>query len=361
MFESPAHHRALILTWLDELDEASSILRSLCKLADERGEEGALPFLLASLGLVEYLAGRRDEASSTVAKAVEIAAQTGQKSQGLPGRAVGALVCASRGEVESARTAAEAALTSAEEHSLMIATLYAASAVGMLELSLGDPDAAHRRLGPLVERLEAGGVREPGSMPFVFDEVEALIGLGRLDEATTLLDRFEARARTLDRASSLAASLRCRGLLAAAHGDVDAAVSSLRRAIDEHERAPRPFERARTLLALGSAQRRARRRRDARATLTEALSIFERLGADVWAQNARAELGRIGGRAPATGDLTPTEARIAKLVADGKTNKEVAAALVVADHTVESALTQIYRKLDVRSRTELTRKLAGLA
>jgi DNA-binding NarL/FixJ family response regulator len=108
-------------------------------------------------------------------------------------------------------------------------------------------------------------------------------------------------------------------------------------------------------------QRHARRRRDARASLTEALSIFEQLGANVWAQNAQAELDRIGGRAPATGDLTPSEARIAKLVAEGKTNKEVAAALGVADRTVESALTQIYRKLDVRSRTQLTRKLAGLA
>ena len=78
------------------------------------------------------------------------------------------------------------------------------------------------------------------------------------------------------------------------------------------------------------------------------------------AEKTRAELARIGGRPPSSDELTPTEQRIAALVAEGKTNKEVAAILVVADRTVESALTQIYRKLDVRSRTELARKLTGL-
>src|SRR5207253_9317007 len=83
------------------------------------------------------------------------------------------------------------------------------------------------------------------------------------------------------------------------------------------------------------------------------------LGAKLWAEKTWAELGRIGGRAPSTGGLTPTERRIADLVAEGKTNKEVASVLVVADRTVESALTQIYRKLDVRSRTELAHKRSG--
>ena len=104
-----------------------------------------------------------------------------------------------------------------------------------------------------------------------------------------------------------------------------------------------------------------RQKSAARRTLQQALAIFEELGAPLWAAKARAELARIGGRAPAGDVLTPTERRIAELVAEGKTNKEVAVILVVAERTVESALTQIYRKLDVRSRTELARKLAGSA
>jgi DNA-binding NarL/FixJ family response regulator len=93
--------------------------------------------------------------------------------------------------------------------------------------------------------------------------------------------------------------------------------------------------------------------------LQQALAICDELGAPLWSERAKNEIARIGGRAPAGDELTPSERRIAELVADGKTNKEVAAILVVTDRTVESALTQIYRKLDVRSRTELARKLAS--
>ena len=93
--------------------------------------------------------------------------------------------------------------------------------------------------------------------------------------------------------------------------------------------------------------------------LERAMSEFEQLGAAIWSARAREELARIGGRVPSAGELTPSERRIAELVAEGKTNKEVAAILVVAERTVESALTHIYRKLDLRSRTQLARKLAG--
>jgi DNA-binding CsgD family transcriptional regulator len=111
------------------------------------------------------------------------------------------------------------------------------------------------------------------------------------------------------------------------------------------------------LLALGATQRRAKQRAAARATLGEALAAFERLGAPLWAEKARADLGRIGGRAPSRGDLTESERRIAALVAEGHTNREVAAALFVTEHTVEGALTRVYRKLGVRSRGELAGRL----
>jgi DNA-binding NarL/FixJ family response regulator len=81
------------------------------------------------------------------------------------------------------------------------------------------------------------------------------------------------------------------------------------------------------------------------------------LAAGLWADRAGDALARLGGRPPSDGGLTPSERRIARLVAEGRTNKEVAAALVVAERTVESTLTQVYRKLDVRSRTELARRL----
>ena len=120
-----------------------------------------------------------------------------------------------------------------------------------------------------------------------------------------------------------------------------------------------PFDRARTLLALGGALRRAKRKRDARATLDEAVQVFEELGATLWVQKARAEVGRIGGRAASHGELTPTERRVAELVAQGRTNKEVAGALFVSARTVEGHLSHVYRKLGLRSRAELARRFPG--
>jgi DNA-binding NarL/FixJ family response regulator len=120
-----------------------------------------------------------------------------------------------------------------------------------------------------------------------------------------------------------------------------------------------PFEQARTLLALGGVQRRALRRRAARESLGQARTIFEQLDAVLWAERARSELGRIGGRAAGSNALTPVEQRVADLVARGRTNREVAAELVVTVRTVESNLTSIYRKLGLRSRAELAHRLSA--
>ena len=108
----------------------------------------------------------------------------------------------------------------------------------------------------------------------------------------------------------------------------------------------------------GAVERRAKRKREARDTLTKALEVFDGLGAALWADKARAELARIGGRAASSLDLTPTEARVAELVAAGGTNREVADALFVSVHTVEANLKRIYRKLGIRSRTELASSVA---
>jgi DNA-binding CsgD family transcriptional regulator len=153
---------------------------------------------------------------------------------------------------------------------------------------------------------------------------------------------------------------RCRGLLCAAQGDPAAAYRALERALELqlHQGLGEPFEHARTLLALGSVQRRDRKKRTARASLDGALEVFERLGSRIWAGRARAELARVGGRAPAAG-LTPTEERIAELIALGRTYREVADALFISPKTVQWNLSKVYRKLGVRSRAELAARLAA--
>ena len=178
-----------------------------------------------------------------------------------------------------------------------------------------------------------------------------------ISEVERKLAPWEKRARALDRSWALAITARCRALLLASRGDLAGAQAGFELALAEHARTQDPFQHARTLLAQGVTQRRAKQRGAARLTLEQALAIFEQLGAPLWAQKARSELARIAGRAPARGELTEAERRIAALVAEGRTNREVAAALFVTEHTVEGALTRAYRKLGVRSRTELAHRL----
>jgi DNA-binding CsgD family transcriptional regulator len=190
------------------------------------------------------------------------------------------------------------------------------------------------------------------------DHVEALAELGRLEEAAELIDWYEADATRLGRHGALAASLRCRGLLAAAAGRVEESLGIFERALAEHEIAAFPFDRARTLLAFGAALRRAKRKADAREMLEKALAAFEALGATKLVERTRAELQRIGGRLRST-ELTATQRQIAELVAEGRSNKEVAAALFVTVKTIEANLSRIYAKLGLRSRAELARHIAA--
>jgi DNA-binding CsgD family transcriptional regulator len=185
------------------------------------------------------------------------------------------------------------------------------------------------------------------------DHVEVLIGLGKLGRAGDLLVRFEERARRTGRPWALATSARSRALLLAAQQDPDGAAAAIEQALAHHQRLAMPFELGRTLLAQGQLRRRAKQKRAARESLQEALQIFGRLGASLWAERATAELARIGLRPPAPLGLTPTEMRVAELAAAGHTNREIAQVLFLSVHTVEDNLRRIYGKLGLRSRTEL--------
>jgi len=239
------------------------------------------------------------------------------------------------------------------------AELVATAALGHLELALGAADSAVTGLEPIVAFARREAIAEPGAIPFVVDQIEALVELGRRDEAVELLEWYEGNARRLERASALANCLRCRGLIAASDGRIDDTIAAYEEALEWHAKVELPLDRGRTLLALGAAQRRAKRRREARETLDEALAVFEHIGAALWAERARAELRRISGRAATPGALTPAEERVAALVAEGKTNREVAAALFLSDRTVEGHLSRIFGKLGIRHRAELARVLAS--
>jgi DNA-binding CsgD family transcriptional regulator len=270
---------------------------------------------------------------------------------------VRAMADAAAGDAELAREHAGRALSMAGRTSGRPAEQFARAALGQLELSLGRPAAADEVLRPLSAFVRAERIAEPGAIRFVPDHIEALIGIGSAADARALLDWYEGNAERLSRDSAIAAACRCRGLLAATAGKLDQAVAELERGIALHERAPLPLERGRTLLALGTVHRRAKRKRAARDALGAALQVLEGMGARAWAQRARSELARIGGRAPSPGALTPTERRVAGLVAEGLATKQVAAALFVSPKTVEGHLSRIYSKLGIHSRVELAHRL----
>jgi DNA-binding CsgD family transcriptional regulator len=349
-----------LLKYTDDYDAARVRLEAAYRLARDEGDESSLPDLAAHLSELELWTGHWEAADRYARESLDVADRAEQEVQRAIALYCCALVDAHLGRVASARAQAEEGLAIGRgRRDLWLEGIYL-WVLGFVDLSTGDLEGVERHLSRADEIAEAIGVVEPGQWRFHADRIEALIGSGTLEAAESLLDRYRRRARATKRSHALAAEARCRGLLATARGELEGALRAFSRSLARYERLPLPFERARTLLAFGSAERRANRKRAARETLEKALAEFESLGAPLWAEKARSEIGRIGGRrAPARGALSETEARIARLAASGLTNDEIAAQLVVSPKTVKWNLSKVYRKLGVRSRTELAAELAS--
>jgi DNA-binding NarL/FixJ family response regulator len=355
---SPSFALGMRLMFAGRLDEARARMQTRLDRALSLGDERAVAAALMHQAEVEFRAGDWALAARKAAEGYERAEQIGRE-QDLSGLLyVTALVDAHLGRIEQAKDAAARGIALSESCGDEIFVPHHLSALGFLELSVGDPKAADAILRPLAARLAASGWREPGIYGELPNAIEALVALGELGEARRLLGDLRDRLERIESPWGEASAGRCEGLVLAAEGDLAAAVEALREALTFHEALPQPFDRARTLLALGEVQRRAKKRGAARTSLEQALAIFDELGAVLWAEKARSELKRLGGRAPAGGELTPTEQRIAELVAVGKANKEVAAQLYITPRTVEGHLTRIYAKLGVRSRAELAHRMS---
>jgi DNA-binding CsgD family transcriptional regulator len=309
--------------------------------------------LLYFLSWVEFSAGRWELAADNAARARDIKVQYGIEEPWdlLPI----AWIAVHRGQLEVAREHSERALRLSAEQLGFHPPVHLAI-LGLVAWWSDDTAAAVVWFGKADQRAAKLGWGEPSKRQWSADYIEALLELGRVDDAMRVLDVWDADARRLTREWSLAEVTRCRGLVAAAQGNVDQAASLLEQAVAQHEAVGDRFGRARALLALGIVLRRARQKRAARDAIDSALSGFEQLGAPTWIEKARSELGRIGGRTREEG-LTAAERRVAVLVAEGRTNREVADALFLGERTVASHLTHIYAKLGVRSRTELARKV----
>jgi DNA-binding CsgD family transcriptional regulator len=269
-----------------------------------------------------------------------------------------AQVDAYAGRSDEARRGAREALALMEESGWHSAMWRPLATLCFLDLSLGDPDAVAARFPSAGLRSASNEPLSLGAVLLCADSAEALIAVGRTDEAEILVQLLMGHGSAPGRALARGLAARCRGLMLAACGDLVGAERMLLRAVAAHETVSMPVELARSLLSLGRIQRRRRQRLVARNTLEEALGIFETVGSPRWAEQARAELARIRPSAQASSCLTTAEERVARLAASGLTNREVASRLYVSPKTVEVHLSRAYRKLEIRSRAELGAKMA---
>ena len=354
----PSYQLGVMRMYTDDLERARPLLRAELRRIDSLGDEAARPGVLFRLAELELRIGSWAESARYAREAMEIALQAGIDQEQSVGLMVHGLVQAHLGNLDDATASAETALAITEETGDRVVAIRCLGVLGFIELSRDDPVAALHRLSPARDELRRLGVGELSISQVVNNEIEALVAVGRLTDAEETIGYVEDKGRSSGRAWHRAVGERGLALVAAARGDFESARRHLELALEAHERLPQPFELGRTQLARGQIERRERRRGPARESLTAALQLFDQLGAPLWAEKAAAELARIPGRARGSGELTETERRVAELVAEGFSNKEVAAKLFVTVRTVEANLSKVYAKVGVRSRTELASRLS---
>jgi DNA-binding CsgD family transcriptional regulator len=349
-----------ILHLTDDLDGARTLYQQEYARAREQGVQAGLPLLLRAQAENEGRAGNWPRAEHLIAEGYRLAEDSGSPAAMAYASASRGLLHAYQGRIAASQLDAARAVELASNLGMPLLAASAAQAFGIAALSSGDARGAQARLAPFLATIRVAGIAEPGLYRFLPDGIEALTRLGDLGEAETLLAPFEIRSAQLGRGWGMATAGRCRGLLLAARGNLAGAEEVIEAAVAMHQHLPMPFEEARTLLAAGEIHRRARHKQRAAGLLQAALVIFERLGAALWQRRVLGELMRGGGHSAPTENrqvLTAAEQRVADLVAVGHTNPEIAAELFMGQRTVEAHLSKVFRKLGVRSRTELCRAL----
>lgn len=347
---------ALNCAWTGRLDEGRSVMMTIREQCEERGSELDALWATEQLTWIDVALGRYDDAERNAADALRRARHIGGRLPLITAHTAIAHAAAYRGRLQDARVAAELATDGATTAGLNYLADPPLMSLAFAEVSDGQHEAALQTLKPLLAKFDPEHDTEIMAAAFVPDAVEALTVLGRTGESETLIAALEANGTVHDRAWMLAIGARCRALMLAAGGDVDAAIESAEQAMVYHERLPMPFERARTQLLLGQLQRRRRRNAPARENLSKAAAVFDEIGSPLWAARAHLELERLAtGSAGAV--LTDSERQVAERAAAGLSNRQIAATLFLSAKTVEMHLSNAYRKLGIRSRAQLAERL----
>ncbi|OBG30690.1 AAA family ATPase [Mycolicibacter heraklionensis] len=349
--------QAVISAYIGDLETADTQIHAVRHDMTVDGSEVDLVWVDNRIAAVAIWAGRYEQAGRAAHTAVQRAEQLGGRLSCATAWAKRASVAAFHGRATDARADARAAIAAARAVGARRQVKEPSRVLAFLEVSLGDYAAALAVLRPLLDEFDPPHELEIEGGEHLPDAIEALSALDQLEEAEALVDALETHGADRDRPWMMAVGARGRATVLAARGDLAAALRALERAMAHHQRLPMPFEQARTQLLLGQLQRRRRQRGSATTSLAAALSTFEALGTPLWAERARRELTRLSGTRGDGRRLTPAERRTAVLAARGMSNREIAVELFLAEKTIESTLSSVYRKLGIRTRVRLAAAL----
>jgi tetratricopeptide (TPR) repeat protein/predicted Ser/Thr protein kinase len=282
----------LILAWTGRLEEARVKMDAVRERLVANGAERDLMAVSGFCALIDIWRGKFDRATANVDDAVESAEQLGGGDILIIPLTIRAVVSAYAGRIREAHTDVEAVLECARRCGSRRMSEWPIKTLGFLDVSLGNYAQALTTLAPVLAEFDTVPSAEIMHAWHIPDAVEAMVALGRLDDAAPLIESLERDGARLNRSWLLAVGARCRGMWLAAEGDLEAAEQMVHRAMAEHDALPMPFERARTQLVLAQLQRRRGDHDTAAVTLREALRTFEDLGTPLWARRARAEAAR---------------------------------------------------------------------
>jgi DNA-binding CsgD family transcriptional regulator len=328
-----------------------AMARSLAA-ARERGDVAGVVFALQVIAHTELLEGRLAVAGTDAAEGLALAQASGDELGAAHFRGLLAWHAAIRGDAEGCRAFAAETLEGSAEQPMRVAGESARRGLALLDLGAGNHEAAFDRLAAIVGAPRAHPARR---FQAVGDLVEAAAGCDRGEEVREALGTLAAWGEANDSAWAAATVAGADVQLAP---DATTAQAAFARALAAHADVELPFERARLELRLGEHLRRAKRRIDARRHLRAALDGFAQLGAAPWEQRAAAELRATGETArkrdaSTIDELTPQELQIARMVAEGATNREIAGRLFLSPRTVDYHLRKVFQKLELTSRTQL--------
>ena len=343
--------------WAGDLDAARAVFEHLLDAFAQSGREFERPYRLFDLALLECAAGRFTLGDELASQGLEAARDA--ENRHIEGWLLHpeALVHAWLGREVEAQATADRLLEWATRRGERPSIVRAHHVLGLLALSKGDADTATHHLAEAVQLLDEMGVSHPGAFPALPDAIEALACSHEVERAAALLVKLERQTDALGYKWPRTAAARGRGWVQLARGECKAAAASFEEAALGFDRLGHRPDTARALLGRGRALLRDGRRTIAADALAQSAELFDEMGATLWKSRALEELERAApGRA--AGALTAAEGRVAELVADGKRNREIAESLFMSVATVEAHLTRIYRKLEIRSRSELARLVA---